>query len=329
MTMPMAFVAKHAFIYAKAETTNGTYVSDATLFTAANIVCQAGTVTGGLKPQETKRDPDGGADPIASVFGQLPFSMKWQNRLFTSGTAGTVPSWDPLAKACYLTPTIVASTSVTYARDMNQGTTLSVGVEWLSEDGTIAYRQAMSGVRGNLGIKGKWGEPLMMDWDFTGAWQNPSTTTPNSSITFTDETVNGIKLLQIQGTPTGLFTYEIDGFEFDVGAKVEMMTDTVASNGLAYAIWKEFQASLKLGYRLIPKATADELNKFAVGTQFANSMQLGSAAGKIFTFTTNAFAQYAGLEIKPIGAAQGLQATVNLKRDPTQVVLSPFTLALT
>ena len=50
---------------------------------------------------------------------------------------------------------------------------------------------------------------------------------------------------------------------------------SLAANGLLYALPSGGDATIKVGYRTRAKASLDTLNRFAVGTTFANSLQLG------------------------------------------------------
>ena len=101
------------------------------------------------------------------------------------------------------------------------------------------------------------------------------------------------------------------------------------ANGLLYALPNGGDATLKIGYRTRNKASLDSVNQFAIGSRFANSLQLGSTAGSIFTLTTNASAQFSALSSKKFGAAWGFEATVGAHRTETSSVSDAFALAFT
>lgn len=333
MANPLIFYAKTATIYAMAETTAGTPIADASLFVAGNVLCQAQDVSMEIKPEAVKRAPDGPSDqPIATVMGQVPVSMKFTHRLFGSAAAGTAPKYGPLWKACWLSETIVASTSVTYASNIYGAPSLTIGFEVLSNDGTTALRYVASGVNGNFTIKGnKIQAPLFVTYEFTGAFQlsGGATTTPVGVLTYPAETATAVRFGQFAGTPTGLFVEECDSIEFNRGQKADMATSTANANGLLYALPSGGDATLKIGYRTRAKSLLDSLNQYAVGTQFANSVQLGTTPGSIFTISTNAHAQFEGLSTKAFSGAYGYEATLGLHRTETSSASDAFSLAFT
>ena len=327
-------------IFAMVETVPGTYVTDASLFVAANVLIQPQDITFETKPDIIERNPDGvSLQPIQHVIGKIPASVKFSHRVFGSGTAGTAPSYKPFLLACGTTDTNVAVTSDTFAEDPNAQTTLSIGWEILSEDGTIAYRYALSGVKGNAVFKaGKIADIMLLSYAFEGALAMstdgttiyPTAATPvtASTITYPDEVANGIRFGQFV-TPTGALAFQCDTFELDFGQKVEMLTDISNFNALGYALISDSAPMLKVGFRVVPRATSDELQKFAKGTAFASSLTLGSTAGKRIVFTTSADAQYKGLTFKAIGAAAGMEAQIALHRTATGTASNAFTVAFT
>ena len=333
MPNPLIFYAKTATVYAAVESTAGTAIADATLFTAANVLVQAHDVSMEPKPELVARNPDGPSDQsIPDVAGQVPVSLKLSHRLFGSGTAGTAPKYGPLWKACWLSETIVASTSVTYAANIYGAPSLTIGIEVLSNDGTVALRYVASGCGGNMTFKGdKVEAPLFVSYEFLGAFSltGGATTTPVGTLTYPAETATGIRFGQFAGTPTGIFAEECDSLEFNRGQKPDMATSVINANGLLYALPTGGDATIKAGYRTRAKSVIDALNQYAVGTKFANSVILGTTAGSIFTMSTSASAQYKSLAPKKIGAAQGYEATIGCHRTETSSASDAFTIAFT
>lgn len=331
--MAVIFHAKRCNLYASVEVTPGTAIADATLFAAGNVLVQAQDITMSANPAIVDRKPDGPSlQSIPSVAGQVPASAKFSHRLFTSGAAGTAPAFGPLWKACWMSETIVASTSVTYSSSPDSVVSLTIGFEVLSEDGTAALRYVMSGARGTFSVKGdKVQAPVMVSYDFSGAFQltGGATTTPVGTLTYPAETANGIRFGQFGGTPTGIFTEECDSFEFVRGAKAEMATSVLNANGLLYALLGDDQPSIKVGYRTQAKATRDTLNVFATTGQFANSLQLGTSAGKIATFATSSSAQFKSVSSKKFGAAYGYEVTIDAHRTETSSASNAVTIAFT
>lgn len=333
MANPLIFYAKTATIYAMAETTAGTPNSDANLFVAANVLCQVHDVSMNINPNLVERKPDGPSDQsIADVAGQVSVTAKFSHRLFGGTGAGVAPKYGALWKACWLSETIVTSTSVAYASNIYGAPSLTIGFEVLSNDGTTALRYVMSGANGNFTFKGdKIQAPLMVTYDFMGAFQltGGATTTPVGTLTYPAETATSPRFGEFQGTPTGLFLEECDSLEFNRGQKAEMATSTLNANGLLYALPGGGDATLKVGYRTRAKASLDSLNRFAVGTRFANSVTLGTTAGSILTIATNSNAQFKSISTKNFGAAWGYEATIGLHRTETSSASDAFTLTFT
>lgn len=331
-------------IYAKIETNPGEYVGDAALFLASNILVQAHDVAFDPKPAIFERKPDGPSlQSIASIPGQLPASLKFGHAFFTSGATGVdiaAPSFSAFLKACYMTETIVTSSpyTVTYVQDPTVQTSLSIGWEVLNEQGTVAFRYAMSGVRGNVNIKAsKPGDPLMVEYNFEGAlavqedgspYPVQSTPVNPATIVFPNETANAIRWGQFQN-PTGVFARQCNDFSFDAGVKVELLTDVTTKNFLSYAFATSHDPVLKVGYRVVPRDVDDALQQFINGTPQASSVQLGTVAGKKVTFNIGASAQYKGLSLKAIGSATGYDANIEPHRTVTGAASDAFSIVIT
>lgn len=131
-------------LLAKIETTYGT---DAAPTGAANAMVVRNVTITPLEGDEISRDlivPFFGHQGLilAGVYGKIEFEVE----LAGAGAAGTAPFWGPLARACALSETIVAATTVTYAP-------VSAGQEavtlWWNLDGT---KHVLLGCRGNMTI---------------------------------------------------------------------------------------------------------------------------------------------------------------------------------
>lgn len=328
----MIIHAKRATVYAVAESTPGTAIADAALFLAANVFAQNQDITFETKPQLFRRQPDGPSlQSIASVAGQIPATMKFRHRAFTSGVAGTAPSYGLLLKACYASETVAGATSVTYAHSENQQTFLTLGIEWLSEDGTYTYRRVLKGARGNAKLMAaKIGDPFMWEETFSGAFvvtAGIASVTPVASFAYPNEVANGVRFTQFQ-SPSGIFLRQCDSFELDFGQSVEMATDTVDASGLLYGMLAGTDPTLKLGFRMVTSATHDDLDDFIKGALLGvSAVTFGTVAGKILTFTTGDSTQFAGLSYKAIGAAAGWEATIQLNRTATGSASNGWSLA--
>jgi hypothetical protein len=331
--MASDFQWKIKYVFAKVEVTPGLYVGDSTLFLAANCLVQGHDLSLDIKPGMVERLPDGRMQSLPSVVGAIPATFKFSHRLYTAGTAGaaiTSPKYSTFLKASYVKEVIDAATAhtVTWTHDKTQQVFLSIGWEVESADGTKSYRFAISGARGSAIFKpaaGKLGDPMYVTYQFDGAlamqangtpYPATSFETPITGITFEDEVANGIRYAQL-GSPSGLFLRQSSDFSFDLGNKIEVLTDITNPSCLGYGMLMDHKPKLKLTYRTVPRSTSDDVATFVAGSTFANSVTLGSVAGKQVVFSTNAFAQFEGFTDKAIGPAAGKEATVRPNATPT------------
>ena len=326
----MIIHAKRANIFMALETTPGTAIADATLFTAANILVQGHDASFEWKPDVVKRNPESRSlQSIASVFGQLPGFCKFKSRTYANGAAGVALGYALMLKSCYCSDTLAASTSETFAQSPDQQTFVTLGFEKLTEDGTVAQRYVLKGVRGTAKLTaGKIGAPFFWAWEFQGAYVKTggATTTPIATYTFQNEVANGIKFGQFQ-SPSGIFLRQCDSFELDFGNKINMATDTVDPSYLLYGTLESQEPTLKLGYRAVTKSVADDVLNFVNGALIgASSVTFGTTAGQILTFATGDSAQVESLSEKAIGAAMGFEVTIGLHRTATAAADNGFSL---
>lgn len=317
---------RRRILYAKIETTPGTYVGDATLFAAANAqLLQAKNIKFAPSVNRVDRDPDGiSLQKIAAVHGQGAGKVTFESAVFASGTAGTAPAYSALLKGCFLKETIVALTSVTYTKDPNSLNTLSIGCGILQEDGTVEIQWAIAGARGNVIWKAdKIGSPIMADWTFDGKLAvTGSTVSPSpvqaamTTLTFADEVANVVKFWQFQGSPSGIFNRQVNNFTLDFGTKVEIATDTLDAAGYGYALMGEDAPTLKLDPAKVPKTIIDDVSNYFAGTVFSSSVLLGATAGKKLGITAPN-CQLAGLGDAARGVVSTWDGSIDLLRTST------------
>lgn len=336
--MAQALHNKRRILYAMVESTPGTYVTDASLFVAANAqLTQAMNIKFAPTTSRFARQPDGiSLQPIASVPGQGSGKVTFTSNLFYGTGAGVAPSYGLFLKGCACKETVVASTSVTYVKDPNSQTTLSMGCGILQEDGTVEIQWAICGARGNAVIKaGKIGEPLQADWTFDGKFAtNASVVRPlpvaaaMTTLTFPDEVAKIIKFWQFAGSPTGIFARQINNMTLDLGTGVELITDTVDSAGYAYAIISKDAPTLKVDPAKVPKSLVDDMSNYFAGTMFSSSVQLGSTAGNKLTITLPN-CQLSGLGDSARGNVSTWDGSIDLFRTATATTSDALTLAFT
>lgn len=161
----MALRTKKTVIFAKLETVYGTAVA----LVAADAIRTHGAKVTPLEGSTVQRDLDGqtfGNDGELHVGTHV--SVEFDVELSGSGTAGTAPKYNALLKACQMSETIVAVTSVTYAPASNSTDSLTM---YFQLDG---QRHALRGCRGTWQLKvDSQGIPYL-HFMFKGLWVTPS-----------------------------------------------------------------------------------------------------------------------------------------------------------
>jgi hypothetical protein len=103
---------------------------------------------------------------LANTRVECTFSVE----LAGSGTAGTAPRYGKALKACGLSETIVATTSVTYAPVSSSFSSATI---YYNIDGVL---HKVTGARGTFTINGTVGQIPTIDFTFTGIYNTPTDT---------------------------------------------------------------------------------------------------------------------------------------------------------
>lgn len=189
----MPLLARKKVLLAKIETTYGT---DPTPTGPANAILVRNL---SMTPQEADLVDRDLVRPYLGRSEQLPAGIRamveFEVELAASGTAGTVPGWGVLMRACGHSETIVASTSVTYAP-------ISAAFEsatfYFNLDGVL---HKLTGARGTWSLSMKVKEIPTLKFTFTGIY-NTVTDTAAPSPTYTafktPLTVNNINTTPFQ-----------------------------------------------------------------------------------------------------------------------------------
>jgi hypothetical protein len=104
------------------------------------------------------------------LLGNTRVSITFQVELAGSGTAGTAPKYDALLKACGMSATIVASTSVTYAP---VSASFSSATIYFNNDGVL---HKATGCRGSFTMNCELGQIPTIDFTMTGIYNAPTDT---------------------------------------------------------------------------------------------------------------------------------------------------------
>lgn len=144
---------------------------------------------------------------LANTRVECTFSVE----LAGSGTAGTAPAYGKALKACGLSETVVATTSVTYAPVSASFSSVTI---YYNIDGVL---HKVTGARGTFTLNGSVGEIPTIDFTFTGIYNTPTDTaapTPTyanqaTPVIFKNGNTNGFELLSYAGC--------LQSVSFDIG----------------------------------------------------------------------------------------------------------------
>lgn len=271
----MPLLSRKRLILAKTETTYGTSAapagSDAVLVRNLDITPIEADMVGRdlIRPYMGNFEQQL-ANPRVKVTCEV--------ELAGSGTAGTAPRYDALLKACGLSATIVASTSVTYAP-----------VSTSFSSCTIAYnidglQHLLTGCRGTVDIGCQLGQIPVLKFEMTGVYNAPT------------DTALPAATYAAQASPLIFRDGNTSAFQFFSYAGCLMSVDFSLANSIAY---RELVGCTKqvlitdrkpAGTVMIEAPTIATKDYFsaALGTTLGNLTFLhGTTAGNRVTFTAS------------------------------------------
>lgn len=155
------------------------------------------------------------------IFGGTLRKVSFKCEVKGSGTAGTAPEIGPLLRACGMSETIVASTSVTYSH-------VSTGFESL----TLYYymdglQYIITGARGNVELTFEVGNRIMASFEFVGHSVAP---TDVALVAPTYDTTTPEALI---GAPFAVNSYaaKINSITVNLNNQIAMPADITAADG--------------------------------------------------------------------------------------------------
>lgn len=163
----MPLLTRKRLILAKTETT---YATDSTPAGTDAILVRNLEITP-LEADQVSRDlirPYLGNSE--QLLGNTRVGITFQVELAGSGTAGTAPKYGSLLKACGLSETVVATTSVTYAPVSSSFSSATI---YFNNDGVL---HKATGCRGSFSINCELGQIPTIDFTMTGIYNAPTDT---------------------------------------------------------------------------------------------------------------------------------------------------------
>lgn len=164
----MALLTRKRLILAKAEATYGT---DPTPTGSANAISVRNLEITPLQSDIVQRElirPYLGN--YEQLLAQTRVQVTFEVELAGSGAAGTAPAYGPVLKACGLSETVVATTSVTYAPVSTSFSSVTI---YFYQDG---IRHIVTGARGTFTLNGQVGAIPTIAFTMTGIYNAPTDT---------------------------------------------------------------------------------------------------------------------------------------------------------
>ena len=162
----MALLTRKRLILAKAEATYGT---DPTPTGSANAILVRNLEITPLQSDIVQRElirPYLGN--YEQLLAQTRVQVTFEVELAGSGAAGTAPAYGPVLKACGLSETVVATTSVTYAPVSTSFSSVTI---YFYQDG---IRHIVTGARGTFTLNGQVGAIPTIAFTMTGIYNAPT-----------------------------------------------------------------------------------------------------------------------------------------------------------
>ncbi len=271
----MPLLSRKRLILAKSEATYGT---DPTPTGASNAILVRNLEITPLQAETVSRDL---IRPYLGVSDQLlaqtRVEVTFEVELAGSGAAGTAPAYGPVLKACGLSETVVATTSVTYAPVSSSFSSCTI---YFHNDG---IRHKVTGCRGTWSLSAEVGAIPFITFTMTGIYNAPSDETLPSP-TYANQAA---PLIFKNGNTSNfsIFSYSgcLQSLNFDlanetvyrelVGCTKEVLITNRAPNGTVV-----IEA---------PTIASKDFFTIANGSSTGSiSFQHGATAGNIVTFTT-------------------------------------------
>ena len=209
------------------------------------------------------------------VVGAQIARMTFKAELKGSGTAGTAPALGKYLKACGMSETVVAVTSVTYAPLTQAVPSLTIAGYF---DGVF---KSLVGARGKYRLIGRIGEHIIVEMEWMGRYVAVTDVAMLSGVTY-DTTTEPQPLLSAAFSAHG-FAGKLNSIDIDYNNTLTAREDaSLASGIISHTITdREMTGSFNVEEELV--ATEDYWGKNLSGVEGALTYTLTGAAGNIVT----------------------------------------------
>jgi hypothetical protein len=214
--------------------------------------------------------------PYPKVAGSRQAKLTFDVDLKGSGTAGTAPEFGVLLKACGMTETIVAVTSVTYTPASSSIISITLG--WYVD----GKKFILAGARGTWKMDLKAGEPGVIHFEFLGTAIEDSDTALLSGVSY--QTTNPPAFMSASFT-LAAYAGIIESMSIDMGNALYLRPSANAAQGFISTVITGREPKLTINPEDVLVATKDWWAIWEAGTLSALSAVVGATAGNICTIT--------------------------------------------
>jgi hypothetical protein len=269
----MALLSRKRLILVKTETTYGTDATpvgtDALLVRNLDIT----PLSGELVSRDLVRPYYGNYDQL---IAKTSVAVTFEVELAGSGTAGTAPKYGACLKACGMSETVVATTSVTYAPVSSSFSSVTI---YFNVDGVL---HKLTGCRGDMSMSCAVGQIPTLKFNLTGVYNAP-TDTAQPSVTYAAQAT---PLIFRQGNTSAFSFFSYSG----VLQSVELnLANSLVYRELVGGTKETLLTDRKPAGTVMIEAVAIATKDFftaALGTATGNLTFLhGTTAGNKVTFT--------------------------------------------
>jgi hypothetical protein len=271
----MPLLSRKRLILAKIESTYGTDSTPAGTDAVLVRSLEVTPIEADIVSRDLIRPYLGNSDQL---LANVRVNCSFEVELAGSGTAGTAPRYDALLKACGMSGTVVASTSVTYAPVSSSFSSCTI---IYNVDGV---QHKLTGVRGTVTMNCQLGEIPTLQFEMTGIYNAP-TDTAQPSVTYS-----------AQATPLIFREGNTSAFSFFSYSGCLMSVDFNLANEVVYreliGCTKEVLITDRkpAGTVVIeaPTIATKDYFSLAIGSATGNlTFQHGTTAGNRVTFTAS------------------------------------------
>jgi hypothetical protein len=271
----MPLLSRKRLILAKTESTYGTDSTPAGTDAVLVRSLEVTPIEADVVSRDLIRPYLGNSDQL---LANVRVNCSFEVELAGSGTAGTAPRYDALLKACGMSGTVVAATSVTYAPVSSSFSSCTI---IYNVDGV---QHKLTGVRGTVTMNCQLGEIPTLQFEMTGIYNAP-TDTAQPSVTYS-----------AQATPLIFREGNTSAFSFFSYSGCLMSVDFNLANEVVYreliGCTKEILITDRkpAGTVVIeaPTIATKDYFSLAIGNTTGNlTFQHGTTAGNRVTFTAS------------------------------------------